>query len=164
MCSISNLLSLQALQGCILTHAEIQTIQQRIRKDMTFYKTFSQTPGVNWIYMLISNKHKPSAHIQNRTQNLRNSVKDTKMKVNNFYPSLMFFIPSFFKKVSAVHICRRNRLAFYFMLSICQIMISCKESTPLFYSLLFYHKAVAQQPHESYTWPYVWQYKNVEFR
>lgn len=82
MCSISNLLSLQALQGCILTHAEIQTIQQRIRKDMTFCKTFSQIPGVNWIYMLISNSLKPSAHIQNRTQNLRNSVKDA--KVNNF--------------------------------------------------------------------------------
>jgi len=33
MCSISILLSLRDLQGCILTHAEIQTIQQTtIRK------------------------------------------------------------------------------------------------------------------------------------
>lgn len=34
--------------------------------------------------MLISNRLNHSAHIQNRTQNLKNSIKDTKMKVNKF--------------------------------------------------------------------------------
>lgn len=146
MYSISNLLSLQALQGCILTHAEIQTIQHRIRKDMTFCKTFSQTLAANWIYMLISNRLKPSPHIQNRIQNLRNSAKATKMKVNNFL-SISDGLYSQFLQESLISTNVQKEQTCYFMLSMCQIMISSKESALIPYSLLLYHKSVAQQPH-----------------
>lgn len=49
-----------------------------------FLQDLFTDPAVNWIYMLISNRLNHSAHIQNRTQNLKNSIKDTKMKVNKF--------------------------------------------------------------------------------
>lgn len=81
MCSISRLLSLQALQGCILTHANIQTIQQSKDKerlpDMTFCKTFSQTPVANWIYMFILKRTKQQQQQQNQKENPTKTRKKT---------------------------------------------------------------------------------------